>query len=202
MNRTLINRLAAEHVASQFALASGIRTAGEIRHVKDNGPVKRKHVRDHEYSPKDLKVLTKVLWQLSISLGHLSSATNDFVKTKSVRISPDGRLGGSGYDKSVKDIRKDLYTAMESISGLVDTLHDEVTAPHWHPELLPPEDAEEIDQMVDQVEDIQKDPDAFGDSEFEKANPDVDLDEEEDDDQVSPISETPVIDEEEPEEEK
>lgn len=201
MNQHLIDRLAAEHVATQFARTSGLRTAGEIRHVKDLGPVKRRHIREHEYDPKDLKKLTKVLWQLSISLGHLSSATNDFVKLKSVKISPDGRLGGAGYDKAVKDIRKDLYTALESLSGLVDTLHDEVTGVHWHPESMSPEDAEDVREMVDEVEQIKDDPDAFGDAEFEKANPDVDLEEEEDDDGVSPISEVPVIDEEEPEEE-
>jgi hypothetical protein len=188
--KQLLERLASEHVARKH----GIRTAGEIRHVKDSGPLKRKHVQTHDYNPKDLKVLTKVLWQLAISLGHLTSATNDFVKVKSVRISPDGRLGGSGYDKSIKDIRKDLYTAMEAISGLVDTLHDEVTAPHWHPELLPPEEEEEVTDMVEEVEEIKEDPDAYGDKEYEKANPeaDVDLEEEEEDEGALDEVESPL----------
>lgn len=200
MNRvSLVQRLALDYLGSQLVPQSRLRTAGEIRHVKDTGPVKRRFVDQHDYSPKDLKSLTRVLWQVSIALGHLTTATNSFARMKSVRISPDGRLGGSGYDRSVKEMRKDMYTAVEALSGLVDTLHDEVTAPHWHPELLPPADAKEVDEMVEEVERIQENPEGYADGE-DADKPPGGLDEEADEDD-SPIAEEPVI-ETEPEEDE
>ena len=192
MNRdSLVQRLASDYLGSQLVPSGQLRTAGEIRHVKDNGPVKRKFVQQHDFSPKDLKALTKVLWQVSVALGHLTTATNSFTRMKSVKISPDGRLGGSGYDRSVKDMRKDMYTAVEALSGLVDTLHDEVTAPHWHPELLPPEDAKEVDDMVEEVERIQENPEGYADGKDADQPPGEE--DEEDDEDDSPITEEPVI---------
>lgn len=203
MNRTaLVEMLAADYVAHEV-LGHSLRTAGEIRHVKDTGPVKRKYVDQHDYNPKNLKALTKVLWQVSIALGHLSSASSDFAKMKSVNISPDGRLGGNGYDKSIRDIRKDMYTAVEALSGMVDTLHDEVTAPHWHPESLPPKDAEEVKGMVDEIEDIQDDADAFGEKEYDKAHEDDEEEEKDDttDETSPPLNESEPSSDEEGEEE-
>ena len=150
--------------------ASKVRTAGEIRHVKDIGPVKRQNVRTHQYRAKDLKKLTRILWHLSISLGHLSSGVTQLTKTKGVHISPDGRLGGRGYDKSITDLRKELYGAVEAVSAVQDTLFDEISAEHWKPKIkeLPKKDQKEVVEMIGEVEDIRDDPDAFGDEAFQE----------------------------------
>ena len=153
-------RLASEHVGKQF----GIRTAGEIRHIKDNGPVKRRNVKTHPYQAKDFRSLTKVLWHISVGLGHVSSGMNQLARQKSIHISPDGRLGGRGYDKSIADIRKDLYSAVEVLSALQDTLYDEITGPHWQPKLkeMPKKEKDEVEEMIQEVNIIRDDPDAFG----------------------------------------
>jgi len=170
----LANTLAAEHVGHHM-----VRTAGEIRHIKDTGPQKRRHVKDHAYSPKDLKQLTKVLWQISVALGHLSSATGSFTRIKSVRISPDGVLGGTGYDRPVRELRMDLYKAIEALSAIQDTLYDEVNAPHWKPQVeeLPPKDKEDVEEMIEEVDEIREDPATYGDEAYEK--------EVEDDDEIT-----------------
>lgn len=167
----LAEKLAADHLGTLIVRSVRVRTAGEIRHIKDVGPQKRKYIKDHNYQAKDLKRLTKVLWQVSVALGHLSSASSVFTRMKSVRISPDGHLGGRGYDRPIKDIRGDLYKSIEALASIQDTLHDEVNAEHWKPPVkeLPPKEKKDVEEMLDDVDQIRADPEQYGEEEYEES---------------------------------
>tara|TARA_B100000745_G_scaffold300398_1_gene254225 strand:+ start:8273 stop:8848 length:576 start_codon:yes stop_codon:yes gene_type:complete len=166
----MIDRLAAEHIGYTTVKSAQLRTAGEIRHVKDTGPVERKNVAEHNYRASDLKKLTKILWHLSVCLGHLGTGTNLFTRVKSIHISPDGRLGGRGYDKAITDLRKELYDAIEKVSAAQDTLYDEISAPHWKPKIkdLSKEDQEDVEEMIGDVKEIRDDPEAYSDAAYEE----------------------------------
>ena len=123
---------------------------------KNNG---RNIPNGYEYSRKALKPLAKILWSLSVSLGHGLTAYKQFARLKSSLISPDGMIGGRGYIMGVPEIRKRLHDACESLSAVLDTVHDEVNAPHWKPP-TPEEEAEarEIQKYMDEAEEVLKDP--------------------------------------------
>lgn len=115
---------------------------------------------DYQFKAKNIRPLAKILWSLSVSMGHLTSAASRFFKMKSVNISPDGVLGGKGYARSIKNLRKDLYDAEELLSSIVDTIHDEVNAPHWKAVIkkLPPKKKKEVEEEISEAEDIMKNP--------------------------------------------
>ena len=82
----------AKRVASAYMQGSPrVRVAGEIRFIKDNGPESRTFPRNYGFNPKAKKPLAKVLWSVSVALGHLISAYSTFTKIKAVSISPDGK---------------------------------------------------------------------------------------------------------------
>ncbi len=111
---------------------------------------------DYQFKARNLKPLAKILWSLSVSLGHLTSAASRFFKLKSVNISPDGALGGKGYVRSIKTLRKDLYDAEELLSSLIDTIHDEVNADHWKAVIkkLPPKKKREVQKEIAEADEI------------------------------------------------
>ena len=122
------------------------------------GPGQAKLSRDipegHDYDPKALKPIAKMLWAMSVALGHAMTAHRQFTKLKSSTVSPDGLLGGKGYVMSVKDVRKQLYDACEALSAISDTIHDEINAPHWKPKLaqLEKEESDRIQNLVNDAE--------------------------------------------------
>lgn len=120
------------------------------------GTGKRDIPKDHPYDPKSLKPLAKSLWAASVAMGHALTAYKHLSRLKSATISPDGRLGGRGYVMNVTDIRKRLYEACESLSSITDTLHDEISAPHWKPRLaeLDENEAEDIERFVEESQGI------------------------------------------------
>ena len=124
------------------------------------GHLKRAIPKEYEYDPRALKPLAKMLWAMSVSLGHAMTAHRQFTKLKSSTVSPDGLVGGRGYVMAVKDIRKALYDACEALSAISDTIHDEIHAPHWKPKLaqLEKEDAESVERLVGEAEKILDDP--------------------------------------------
>lgn len=139
-------------------------TAGEVRFVKDDGSLSRDRPSDFVYRPKALKPLAKIVWSLSCSMGHLISASQRFNRIKSVHVSPDGLLGGKGYIQKITDMRKSLSEAIEHISATIDTIHDEINAPHWNPETLEdlsPQDQAEIEEMLDDSEEILANPEDY-----------------------------------------
>ena len=105
-------------------------------------PSKRNIPKNHEFDPKALKPMSRMLWAMSVSLGHALTAYRQFTKLKSVTVSPDGMLGGQGYVMSVKDIRQKLYEACEDLSAISDTIHDEINGPHWLPKLSQLDDSD------------------------------------------------------------
>lgn len=124
----------------------------------------------HVYDPRALKPMAKMLWACSVSLGHALTAYREFTRFKSSAISPDGMVGGRGYVMTVKDVRTRLQEACEALSAVSDTIHDEINAPHWGPQLDGMGDSEKVDfdQYVDEAESILNDPEAYGQEESEE----------------------------------
>ncbi len=122
--------------------------------------LKRQIPEDYKYDAAALKPLAKMLWSMSVSLGHALSAHKAFVRLKSATISPDGLIGGRGYVMSVKDTRKMLHDACEAMSALCDTVHDEINAPHWQPKLgqLEKADVEKIQDLLNEAQGYLDDP--------------------------------------------
>ena len=149
------------------------KTAGEVRFVTDRPGDDERQIDEaelFEYDSSHLKDLSKVLWSLSCSLGHLISAHSDFTKLKAVDISPDGKLGGRGYVQPISDMRADLTGCIETMSSVVDTIDDEVKAPHWHedPSELSDAEQEEIDETIEDAEEVRENPEDFVDEEYEE----------------------------------
>jgi hypothetical protein len=109
---------------------------------------------DHEFDKKAVKPIVKTLWAMSVALGHALTAHRSFSRLKSSSFSPDGLLGGHGYVMAVKQIRQQLFESCEALSGLVDTLHDEINAPHWKPKIADLEKADmaEIERLLSDAE--------------------------------------------------
>jgi len=152
-------------------LASGrVKSAGEIRFIKDTGPDGRVLPDEYKYNPKAKKPLAKVLWSTSVALGHLISAHGTFTKIKAVSISPDGKLGGSGFIQDIKEMRKSMNESIEALSALQDTLYDELRAPHWDAKTLsiPASEEAEAEQMLDESDEISLNPDAFVEREYKE----------------------------------
>ena len=136
-----------------------------------SGHMKRAIPEGYSYDPRALKPLAKMLWAMSVSLGHAMTAHRQFTKLKSGTISPDGLIGGRGYVMAVKDLRKELYSAIEGISAISDTIHDEINAPHWKPKLaqLERDDLEDIGRLVGDAERILDDPEGEAEEDLEDA---------------------------------
>lgn len=179
-----------KRVARQYAQQKSIRTAGEVRFIKDqsgkdNGPnwaypgykpnVQRQIQKNFVFNPKQLKPLAKSLRSGLMALGHATSAYNTFVKIKSRNISPDGNLGGLGYSMEITNIRKNLMNVIEALSAITDCMYDEVNAPHWNPEEdeLHPRDRKEVIEIVKQVNEIQQDPEEYAEEVEEELDEEV-----------------------------
>jgi len=132
--------------------------------------LKRNIPKNHDFDPKALKPLARMLFSSSVSLGHAVAAYKEFTRLKSARISPDGMLGGRGYVTKVKDIRSKLQQACELLSSITDTVHDEINAPHWQPSLaeLGANDAEDVTEFMEEAEEVLEDPEAFGEKEVQE----------------------------------
>lgn len=133
--------------------------------------IKRAIPEGYAYDPSALKPLARMLWAMSVSLGHAMTAHRQFTKLKSSTVSPDGMVGGRGYVMSVKDIRKNLYDACEALSAISDTIHDEINAPHWKPKLaqLEKEDVEDVERLVGEAERLLDDPAGEVEDDMEEA---------------------------------
>jgi hypothetical protein len=159
----------------QTKTAGRIKTAGEVRFIKDHGddsnawawgqhpPSQRTMHPDHTFNLKCNKVLAKVLRSTLSSLGHAMSAYTSFAKIKSRDISPDGNLGGRGYIMEIKAMRRQYMNIVEALSALSDTLYDEITADHW-------KDAQEkvMRSVMEDIEEIKDDPEAWAVQEEEE----------------------------------
>ena len=133
-------------------------------------PEKRNIPKDHKYDPKALKPLARMLWAMSVSLGHALTAYRQFTRLKSATVSPDGLMGGRGYVMPVKDVRAKLYEACEALSAISDTIHDEINAPHWRPKLseLEKKDLDEVEKLLGEAEHNLDDPEGEAEEEMEE----------------------------------
>jgi len=159
-----------------------MKTAGEVRFIKDHGddsnawawgqhpPSSRLMDSDHKYNKKCNKDMAKVLRATLSSLGHAMSAYSTFAKIKSRDVSPDGNLGGRGYIMEIKAMRRQYMNIVEALSALSDTLYDELTADHW-------QFAKEkvLVQVMEDIEEIKEDPEAWALSEETEDDPDEDV---------------------------
>lgn len=162
-------------VAARYLLARRVKTAGEVRFIKDRGgdhsewgwnstaPSERKIGEDFIFDPKNIKALAETLRATQAALGHALSAYNKFTKLKSSMISPDGNLGGTGYIQKISDMRRQYMNSIEALSSLADTLHDEITAPHWDPasKEQSPRERDEVVEIINDAEAIRKDPEGW-----------------------------------------
>lgn len=147
---------------------SRIKTAGEVRFIKDHGddssawawgqhpPAERIMDREHQLNSKCSKDMARVLRSTLISLGHAMSAYTVFAKIKSRDISPDGNLGGRGYIMEIKAMRRQFMNITEALSALSDTLYDEITADHWG-------DLQNklVKDVLNEIEEIKEDPEEW-----------------------------------------
>lgn len=123
-------------------------------------PANRQIPSDHKYDPKALKPLAKMLWAMSVSLGHALQAYRIFNRLKSSTVSPDGMVGGRGYIMKVTELRQQLYDACEALSAVSDSVHDEINAPHWKPKIgeLSSEDFDAIERLIGESEHLLENP--------------------------------------------
>jgi len=154
------------------------RLAGEVRLIKDKGgdekqwgwsmtgPSEREMDDTFTFNPKYLEPLARTLRSALIGLGHVQSAYNTFTKIKSAQISPDGNMGGRGYIQRVTDLRRQFMNCSEALSAITDTLYDEINAPHWKPSVgeQDPRERDGVVQIMDDVEDIKKDPEEWAET--------------------------------------
>lgn len=175
MTNPIARRVALRHLGVAGRTASRVKTAGEVRFIKDRGSDKnewgwgtpatqeRKITQDFVFNAKYLKPLACTLRSALMALGHATSAHARFVKIKSRNISPDGSLGGQGYIAKIPDMRRQLMNTIEALSAFTDTVYDEMQAPHWntHEDTLDPRDREEVKEIVEDVEEIKADPEGW-----------------------------------------
>ena len=161
----------ATRVASRYLSEGRSKTAGEVRFIKDDGELKRSIPPDFVFRPKSLKDISRVAWSLSVSMGHLISASQRFNRVKSINVSPDGRLGGKGYVQNISAMRTGLSESIETLSAVIDTLHDEIRAPHWNPDLhedLTQKDKAEIEEMIEDSNEILENPENYDSREYQE----------------------------------
>jgi hypothetical protein len=116
---------------------------------------------DFKYNKAKIKHLKKVLHNVTVALGTLTSAHNEFSRIKGPEISPDGLLGGLGYIIPIKDIKDSLMSAMKNVGDIADCIADELTNPKWGAK-----DDKDVKKLIkekkeveEQVEEIQENPD-------------------------------------------
>jgi hypothetical protein len=149
------------------------KTAGEVRFVTDQSGDHERQIDDDDefqYESDQLQDLSDILWRLSCSLGHLVSAHRDFTKIKAVRVSPDGKLGGRGYVQPIPEMRTNLSECIETMSAVIDTIDDEIRAPHWQEDQpgITDDDRQEVDETLEDAERIRDNPEDFSDEEYQE----------------------------------
>lgn len=110
-----------KRLTKQFDLIKQAAASGVHRQISD----------DFKYNKAKIKHLKHILHNVTVALGTLTSAHNEFSKIKGPDISPDGLLGGLGYIISIKDIKDALIGAIKNVGDIADCIADELTNPKW-----------------------------------------------------------------------
>lgn len=169
----------AVRIAKRHLAAKRVKTAGEVRFIKDRGnddkqwgwappgPEKREIGPDYEFNPANLKPLAQSLRATLMAMGHTLSAYSTFTKVKSAMVSPDGSLGGRGYIQKIAEMRRAYMNCVEALSAVSDTLYDEINAPHWNPaiEEQDPRERQEVQSIMEGVEEIRDNPEEWAEGE-------------------------------------
>ncbi len=172
--------------AASRVAAKHMKTAGEVRFIKDRsgdanewgwgppGPSERQIDPEFQFNPKYLKPLAETLRSALMALGFVTSAHGKFVKIKSRNVSPDGSLGGRGYIQKVPDMRRQLMNCIEALSAFTDTVYDELTAPHWNPDIpgFGNREREEVEEIMEDAEEIKSDPEAWAEEQEDEMDSD------------------------------
>lgn len=130
--------LTAEDIAdvkrSMTATLHRVKTAGEVKFVKEweqnDSTARNFDGGNWEPDKKAKKTMAKALWSLAMAFGHLHTGYRIFSKVRASSISPDGLMGGRGYIKTVPEMRTQMAQAVEILSSVTDTLHDDLKGPH------------------------------------------------------------------------
>jgi SMC interacting uncharacterized protein involved in chromosome segregation len=122
----------------------------QIRQAASNG-VRREISDDFQYNKKKLKHLKHILHKLTVSVGTMMSALNEFSRVKGRDISPDGMLGGLGYIMPLKDIKEALVESVHKMSAVTDCIADELTNPKWNAE-----DDKDVKDLIKEKEQIEE----------------------------------------------
>ena len=184
-----MSKPSAARVASAYLAphAPRAKTAGEVRFIKDRGgdkgewawntpgPSQREIGEDFQYNLRLQKPLAMTLRATLMAMGHTIAAQNTFARIKSADVSPDGALGGRGYIQKITDMRRQYMNAVEALSSLSDTLHDELKANHWHPDSSGEgaRERDEVAEILGDAEEVRKDPEAWAEKEEEQGTPKV-----------------------------
>ena len=167
---------------TKVARRSMIRTAGEVRFIKDKsndasqwawgdkGSQERQINPEFAFDPRNTKPLAKVLRSTNAAMGHAMSAYAIFTKIKSADVSPDGSLGGKGYVQKIAEMRRAYMNVIEALSAMSDTLYDEISAPHWAAlsRQEDPEDRAEVEKIVEDAVEIKQDPEGWAEDQEEE----------------------------------
>lgn len=172
-------RVAARHLGEPVPERARAKTAAFPPPQEEAPAATRNIPKDHDFDKRALKPLSKALWACSVAQGHALTAYRQMSRLKSTTVSPDGMLGGRGYTQNLKDMRKSLHEAAETLSSICDTLHDEVTAPHWQPKMaqLDEEDQGDVSRFIDESQEYMDDPEGEVEEdieEIEKESPKTD----------------------------
>jgi hypothetical protein len=121
--------------------------------------LRREIAEGFKYDKKKLKHLKRILHNVTVALGTLSSALHEFSRIKGPDISPDGMLGGLGYIMPLKEVKEVLNTGIKNLSDVADSIADEMTNPNWDAgddkevkKLL--KEKEETEELVEEAEEV------------------------------------------------
>ena len=140
-----------------------IRTAGEIKHIKDTSgfDAGRENLENFKFNTSGQKSVANTYKHLAKAFSHMVQASNTFNKLKSSQISPDGKIGGKGFVQSIKAVRVSFSDTINVLSELIDSFYDEVNSPYWkkqtyeeNPEIVALID--EADKIIDNAEEIKE----------------------------------------------
>lgn len=141
----------AEKIARQFLAAKKDKEEESSREGLEN----------FKFNDAGVKQIAITYKTLAAAFMNLTQAVNAFAACKSSQISPDGKLGGRGYVKTIKEIREEFSVITNTMSGLIDTFHDEVNSPYWKKTTVEDnpivkEILSQADQMLDKAEEIEE----------------------------------------------
>jgi hypothetical protein len=141
------------------------KTAGEVKFIKEweQNDSSSRNFDGYGWKPntKAKKTLAKALWSLAMAFGHIHTGYRIFSKVRASHVSPDGLMGGRGYIKPIREMRAKLAEAVEILSDVTDTLHDDLNGPQWEhraeadtQKLLA--EADQVMQNPDQVDEVEE----------------------------------------------